>query len=146
MDIMDQRTSVFSTPEPSTSWSSSTCISSSTPDNGLSSIVTDHPTPIPSKPTISFFKKSIKEGTILLPDKTVVERSKLNPNAKEFFFNPNTKPQYKLQRRQTENKAECLKKEYSEKSIENNTNRLLNKTILQKSKLNPNAKEFEGYC
>lgn len=37
-------------------------------------------------------EKSIEEDTSQLPDKTVVQTSKLNPNAKEFVFNPNTKP------------------------------------------------------
>lgn len=36
--------------------------------------------------------KSSEENTTQLPDKTVVQTSKLNPNAKEFVFNPNTKP------------------------------------------------------
>lgn len=37
-------------------------------------------------------EKSVEENTTQLPDKTVVQTSKLNPNAKEFVFNPNTKP------------------------------------------------------
>lgn len=37
-------------------------------------------------------EKSVEEITTQLPDKTVVQTSKLNPNAKEFVFNPNTKP------------------------------------------------------
>lgn len=37
-------------------------------------------------------EKSAEENTTQLPDKTVVQTSKLNPNAKEFVFNPNTKP------------------------------------------------------
>lgn len=37
-------------------------------------------------------EKSVEESTTQLPDKTVVQTSKLNPNAKEFVFNPNTKP------------------------------------------------------
>lgn len=37
-------------------------------------------------------EKSPEENTTQLPDKTVVQTSKLNPNAKEFVFNPNTKP------------------------------------------------------
>lgn len=37
-------------------------------------------------------EKSVEESTAQLPDKTVVQTSKLNPNAKEFVFNPNTKP------------------------------------------------------
>ncbi|XP_025410895.1 ataxin-2 homolog isoform X2 [Sipha flava] len=37
-------------------------------------------------------EKSVEENATQLPDKTVVQTSKLNPNAKEFVFNPNTKP------------------------------------------------------
>lgn len=37
-------------------------------------------------------EKSVEESISQLPDKTVVQTSKLNPNAKEFVFNPNTKP------------------------------------------------------
>lgn len=37
-------------------------------------------------------EKSAEENTPQLPDKNVVQTSKLNPNAKEFVFNPNTKP------------------------------------------------------
>lgn len=37
-------------------------------------------------------EKSVEENITQLPDKTVVQTSKLNPNAKEFVFNPNTKP------------------------------------------------------
>lgn len=36
--------------------------------------------------------KSVEENTSQSTDKTVVQTSKLNPNAKEFVFNPNTKP------------------------------------------------------
>lgn len=81
-----------------------------------------------------------------LPDKTVVQKSKLNPNAKEFFFNSYTKPQYKLKKKQTETKAEKLKKERTEKILKEDLNRLLDNTILQTSKLNPNAKEFGTPC
>jgi len=37
-------------------------------------------------------EKPVEEPIAQLPDKTVVQTSKLNPNAKEFVFNPNTKP------------------------------------------------------
>lgn len=37
-------------------------------------------------------EKTLEENIAQLPDKTVVQTSKLNPNAKEFVFNPNTKP------------------------------------------------------
>lgn len=37
-------------------------------------------------------EKSVEESITQSPDKTVVQTSKLNPNAKEFVFNPNTKP------------------------------------------------------
>jgi len=37
-------------------------------------------------------EKTPEESITQLPDKTVVQTSKLNPNAKEFVFNPNTKP------------------------------------------------------
>lgn len=37
-------------------------------------------------------EKSVEENITQSPDKTVVQTSKLNPNAKEFVFNPNTKP------------------------------------------------------
>lgn len=37
-------------------------------------------------------EKPVEETIAQLPDKTVVQTSKLNPNAKEFVFNPNTKP------------------------------------------------------
>ncbi|XP_060853261.1 ataxin-2 homolog isoform X1 [Rhopalosiphum padi] len=37
-------------------------------------------------------EKTPEENITQLPDKTVVQTSKLNPNAKEFVFNPNTKP------------------------------------------------------
>lgn len=37
-------------------------------------------------------EKSVEESITQLPDKSVVQTSKLNPNAKEFVFNPNTKP------------------------------------------------------
>lgn len=38
-------------------------------------------------------EKAPEENITQLPDKTVVvQTSKLNPNAKEFVFNPNTKP------------------------------------------------------
>jgi len=37
-------------------------------------------------------EKTLEENVTQLPDKTVVQTSKLNPNAKEFVFNPNTKP------------------------------------------------------
>lgn len=36
--------------------------------------------------------KSVEENTSQSSDKIVVQTSKLNPNAKEFVFNPNTKP------------------------------------------------------
>lgn len=37
-------------------------------------------------------EKPPEENITQMPDKTVVQTSKLNPNAKEFVFNPNTKP------------------------------------------------------
>lgn len=37
-------------------------------------------------------EKTLEENITQLPDKTVVQTSKLNPNAKEFVFNPTTKP------------------------------------------------------
>lgn len=37
-------------------------------------------------------EKPVEETIAQLPDKSVVQTSKLNPNAKEFVFNPNTKP------------------------------------------------------
>lgn len=37
-------------------------------------------------------EKTVEENIVQQPDKTVIQTSKLNPNAKEFVFNPNTKP------------------------------------------------------
>lgn len=37
-------------------------------------------------------EKPVEESISNLPDKSVVQTSKLNPNAKEFVFNPNSKP------------------------------------------------------
>lgn len=37
-------------------------------------------------------EKPVEEIIPPIPDKSVVQTSKLNPNAKEFVFNPNSKP------------------------------------------------------
>lgn len=37
-------------------------------------------------------EKPVEEIIPQIPDKSVVQTSKLNPNAKEFVFNPNSKP------------------------------------------------------
>lgn len=62
----------------------------------------------------------------------------------ETTESPISSPQtlYKLQEGQNETNTETIKKDQIEKLAEENSNQLLDKTVVQTSKLNPNAKEF----
>lgn len=64
--------------------------------------------------------------------------------SEEIIESPVSPPQtmYKLQEAQTETNVESIKKDQTEKSVEENTTQLPDKTVIQTSKLNPNAKEF----
>lgn len=75
------------------------------------------------------------------PCSPVHEASKIS---EEIIESPVSPPQtlYKLQEAQTETSVESIKKDQTEKSVEENVTQLPDKTVVQTSKLNPNAKEF----